>query len=629
MPTKEELIKKIVSANKAYRDGLPIMSDQEFDDLCEALEFLMDKEEYSAFRNTLHEEKGKVKHPFIMGSLDKLKHEEPAVVKKFIDAYCPSLNISAKIDGISCRLHYKDGQLVSATTRGNGEFGEDISDKIQFVKYTPNRLLNNGMLMSGHESLDIRGELVILKKDFSRIEEKFANPRNAVAGIMNRKEWNQEDVSDVSFIAYTILGTEFTKETQFELLDSWGFKTAWNKTFKPYFFNDNKLDVNEELFKYASQEFEYETDGLVICDRNYRNEDKYRPDACKAFKINQQVATTRLIDVDWGEPSKDGFFCPVAVIDPVELGGATISRVTLHNLDNISAKNLMYGSIVKVKRSGDVIPYLEEVVENPAGCIPITYIDECPICGAKVIQDGLNLRCTNKSCKGQALKQLADFIKKLGVKSASEATLENFKILSFKDLVAFKPNDKYKSQKNFYSELMEKMFTKTKRDLLAAMNFIGLSTILINKIVDFYGFDDIAARQFNSSSLPVGIGSLTLDKFIEGLDDALANVELIASDSRWSPIEAIAAKKEFKGSICVSGSLAYGSRSKFLKFAEAHGYEAKDSIVKGLTYLVCNDTKSGSSKVKKALANGVKILTEDEFMKLAEDKSIESSLDFL
>ena len=137
-----------------------------------------------------------------MGSLDKLKTEEPKSIIDFIKKYVKTtLNVSAKVDGISCRLHYENGKLISASTRGDGEFGEDITDKVKFVKCIPAKI-------SIEDTIDIRGELVITKSDFMALSG-FANPRNACAGIMNRKEWNKSDVEKISFVAYTVLGTKY------------------------------------------------------------------------------------------------------------------------------------------------------------------------------------------------------------------------------------------------------------------------------------------------------------------------------------------------------------------------------------------------------------------------------------
>lgn len=365
---KEELKSKIIKANAAYRSGAAMMSDIEYDSMLEQFKNLVSEDEYLEFTNSLNEgaiETGeKVKHPFIMGSLSKLKYETPVEVKEFIDKHCPCLIASAKVDGISCRLHYENGQLTSASTRGDGYEGISLTDKIKFVKCVP-KVLGTGKFGDEYKNIDIRGELVILKDDFATMSG-FANARNACAGIMNRKDWNVDDVSKITFVAYTILGDKFTKEAQFAYLNSWGgFCVAWNKQFRTYEFLYKSADeVAKTMFEYASQEFEYETDGLVLCNATYRNEEKYRPDECKAFKINQQKAITKLIDIEWSGPSKLGTFCPVALIEPVELGGAVISKATLHNVDFIEKLNIDFGDEVEIVRSGDVIPRIMRVVKK-------------------------------------------------------------------------------------------------------------------------------------------------------------------------------------------------------------------------------------------------------------------------
>lgn len=619
---KEDLKTKIVAANAAYRDGKPTMTDQAFDDLCDVCETLMTADEWNDFRDSLHEVKGKVKHPFIMGSLSKLKYENPDEVKEFIDKYCNSLNVSAKVDGISCRLSYSNGQLVSATTRGDGTYGTDLTDKIDYVKFVPEKL-GTWKLADEYKSIDIRGELVILKDDFANMAG-FANARNAVAGIMNRKDWKKEDVSNVSFIAYTILGKQFNKEEQFAALAEWKFKTAWHATFSPYYFKDKKLDVVEELFKYASQDFEYDVDGLVICDSEYVNEDKYRPDACKAFKINQLIADTKVIDVAFEGPSKNGVFCPVALLEPVELGGATISRCSLYNLDFIESMSIKYGSKVRLMRSGDVIPKIIEVIHDAnENLTDIEVPAECPVCSSKLERDGVNMRCMNPDCADKKLHQAVDFIKRLGVKSASEATFKKFGIVDVPSILKFKADKKYKSEVKLENELMAKVFSRSKQELLAAMNFEDLGATLINKIVDFYGYSNIEAGK-PYIGLPSGVGELTLQKFKDKILENLGYVNMFINDSRYNYLELTEDKSRINPlahngmSVCFTGKLMTMSRVEASKKAEAAGYEVKGGVNKGLTYLVTNDTESGSSKNRKAKELGTKVISEKEFLKLIE-----------
>ena len=231
-----DIKQRIVEANKAYREGAPILDDQSYDDLLESLKASMSEDEYEAFVSTLNEgtiEKnldGKVKHPFIMGSLEKLKAEEPEVVKKWIkENIKTALSVSAKVDGISSRAEYRNGKLVSLTTRGDGYFGQGITSKAQYVKGLPSTLPHGAW---DNFTGSIRGELVIMREDFETIKDKYANPRNACAGICNRKDddkkFNEFEARLVSFVPYTVLGNQYAKEEQFGFLEDVGFNVAWN-----------------------------------------------------------------------------------------------------------------------------------------------------------------------------------------------------------------------------------------------------------------------------------------------------------------------------------------------------------------------------------------------------------------
>lgn len=609
---KEQLKIKIINANNAYRSGTSIISDAEYDYLLEQYQQLVSETEYLEFLNSLHEKTGKVKHPFIMGSLDKLKAEEPENVKKFLSKL-KTINVSAKVDGISCRLHYENGKLISGSTRGDGTFGESLGDKINFIKYIPKHI-------PCLDTLDIRGELVILNKDYSEyFEATFSNPRNAVAGLINRKEWNPDDIGYISFIGYTILGPTYTKKQQFEILNSCEFKTAWYKDDLNY-----SDDIVDELYNLVKQDYEYLVDGLVLCDNSYCNEEKYRPDNCVAFKINEQIATTRLIDVVFEGPSENGYFIPVAILEPVEIGNVVVNRCTLHNLDFIKEKNLKYGCTVSILRSGDVIPKLIEVLDTIDGACEIEYPSHCTCCDSELIRDGVNLRCLNKDCSDQIIHQITHFIKKLGIKSVSEKTIVNFNISSFKDLLAFRPDKKYKSQTKFYDELLLKLFTRSKQELLAATQFNGLSEILVNKIVDFYGLENIEQDKY--TGLPYGVGELILDKFRDNVKENLDLVNVIINDSRYNHTIQMVSKKEIIGSVCFTGKLYTMSRNDASKKAIEAGYEVKNTVSAGLTYLVTNDTESNSSKNKKAKQLGTKVINEEEFIQLCDSKSIELDL---
>ena len=363
-----DIKQKIIEANKAYREGAPIMDDQSYDDLLESLKASMSESEYEDFVSTLNEgsiEKnidGKVKHPFIMGSMTKIKAEEPEEVKKWIGANIKSaMSISAKVDGISFRCEYRNGKLIAGITRGDGYFGMDATSKVKYIKGIVTELPNG---FTGN----IRGELVCFKKDFERVKDKYANPRNFVAGAVNRKDgdkkFNASELGLITFVPYTILGHDYTKVEQFNLLREWGFNVADNRVI-----DKSKIDlntINDVLFKITSayvDSLPYEVDGIILCDVDWINEDEYRPKAAVAYKQNQSAGITKIIGFDWGTPSANGKFTPVALLEPIQLAGTTVKRVTCNNITWIEKMGIEIGKTVKVLKSGEIIPKIIEVLD--------------------------------------------------------------------------------------------------------------------------------------------------------------------------------------------------------------------------------------------------------------------------
>lgn len=622
---KEELKNRIIDANKAYRSGNSIMTDQEYDNLLEKFEKEY-PEDYDDFRNILNEgmvEIGtKIKHKYIAGSLDKLKYEEPETIRKFISKHIRSkLSVSAKIDGLSGILHYRDGKLVSFATRGDGYEGIVCTDKAKYIKGIPQSI-------STVKELFIRGELVILKSDYDKIDG--TSPRNVVAGLINRKEYNSDEMKNVSFISYTIMGSEYGKDAQFRELDQLGFKTAWHCDLDKE--DANSGDIVEKLFELASMDFDYQTDGLVISDSNYTNEERYRPVCQVAFKTNQQKVTTRLIDVDWQGPSKDGRYNCVGILDPIEISGVIVSKCTLHNLDFIEQKGVRIGDTISLMRSGDVIPKFIDVVSTDESSVKIEYPSNCPCCGSTLVREGPFLYCKNDSCINKTTSEVEAFIKNLKIENTSYKTLDNFGIHTIEDLLKFRANVKYKNEVKLENELNDKMFNVPERTIFSCLNMRDLGVKTLNAIIDFYGWDKIRSHEIDSDpfiNLPENVGDITMNKFISSYKRNLKYAEMIVSDLRYhykveNDHENEKKNDEIKGSVCITGSVIhFRNREEFLKMAEDYGYVSKSGVSKGLSYLVNNDIDSTSSKNKKAKVLGIPIVSEEEFMNIVGFKSID------
>lgn len=214
---------------------------------------------------------------------------------------------------------------------------------------------------------------------------------------------------------------------------------------------------------------------------------------------------------------------------------------------------------------------------------------------------------------------MESFIKKMGVKDASFKTLRNFGIDSYEKLVAFVPNKKKKSETKLAAELASKVFSRPERGIFCALNIRDLGETLQNRIVDFYGWENVKTPGFAFEGLPEGIGRVTLDKFVAALPENLKVVEMFAKDVRYSGGQAadVVKKPAPKGSVCFTGALSM-PRGQASKMAESAGYEVKSSVTKGLTYLVTADPESGSSKNEKAKKYGTKVIGEADFLKLVD-----------
>ena len=256
----------------------------------------------------------------------------------------------------------------------------------------------------------------------------------------------------------------------------------------------------------------------------------------------------------------------------------------------------------------------------------------CPSCGTPLKTTELDVYCPNENCPAQVVLALANFIKKLDIKNVSSASLENFKIMTYDNLLDFRPNRNYKSQMKFYKELEDKLFKAPAKVLLSAMNFKGLSDILLGKVFDFYGYDTIS-NSYNDPNLfsflmqkglPEGIGEITLQKFCENLPKNMEIVLKICADGRYNPdvISNSSLKKNGK-SVCFTGALVSMGRNEASKMAEKAGYEVKSGVSRGLTYLVTNDPNSGSGKAKKAREFGTTVINEKQFLELVKTEESE------
>jgi len=355
MTTSEQ---EILRYNRLYRAGTPEITDKVFDLLLDTYKANVSDDQYTKFRSKLFEEPGKIKHPFIMGSLEKTKADEgnDSLVKWLTKNNIKELFVSSKIDGLSVRLFYVNGKLVEAATRGDGEYGEDILNKV--IHFCPTELPNK---FTGN----IRAEIVLTKDNFVRLCEisnkEYKNARNAAVGLVNSKEFDIDEIKLLNIITYEIIGENSTKEHQFKQLRDFGFKTAgYNLIVK--INHDNIKNILLDLFENFVDSCGYDIDGVVLTSRfNAIFENKKIPDNTIAYKTNLNSKETTIIDIEWNI-SKSGYYKPVCIFDPIQLGGSMVSRASMYNYQWVKDRNICYGDKIRVCLSGEIIPKIIEIL---------------------------------------------------------------------------------------------------------------------------------------------------------------------------------------------------------------------------------------------------------------------------
>ena len=474
---EEELVSLIEQHDQLYwHDASPEISDDEYDYLVRRLESLNpDHPLLSKVHTPSVSTDGKVRHQKPMLSLDKAYSLNEVIewAKKYARSEDEAFLIQPKYDGISANF---DGKVLA--TRGDGEFGENITDKIPLIEL-------EALKYTGVLDRPARGEIVIRNDDFKTLYSNikrndgslYKNSRNAVAGIMALKDITplskqgaKLTLVDYSLITYTV-----------KLKD---FEEKW-------------IDILQEI-----ESLPYPMDGIVIkiADENYADLLGYtahHPRGQIAFKFSGVRKQTTLLDVDWSFGKN--CLTPVALMEPVEIGGITIKHATLHNMQNIIDKDIMIGDDVIVERAGDVIPYVVEAVpgKNRKSCI----IEDCPACGTALVTRGPELMCPNKECPEILLQRLLASIKSIGIERLGEPTvrklmdvlnvktLKDIFNLTFEDLIKI-DGFKEKSVNNLLNEIA-KAKNAEPFQVLSAMNIPNVGPNVAKVILKTYSLNQL------------------------------------------------------------------------------------------------------------------------------------------
>ena len=641
----KELVEKLDQAAKTYyQEDREIMSNQEYDSLYDQLEQL-EKETGTVLTNSPTVRVGyeavnelpKEEHPSPMLSLDKTKDRE--VLRGFIGNH--KCLLSWKLDGLTIVLTYENGELVKAVTRGNGIVGEVITNNARVFKNIPLRIPYKGQLV-------LRGEAIITYSEFERINEtigdadaKYKNPRNLCSGSVRQLNNEITAKRNVRFYAFALVSAQDvdfsnSREQQFIWLKKQGFEVVEYKVV-----TSESLDEAMDYFSKAIVNNDFPSDGLVVTyddiayGESLGSTAKF-PRNSFAFKWADEMRETRLVDMEWS-PSRTGLINPVAIFEPVELEGTTVSRASVHNISIVKELQLGIGDTIKVYKANMIIP---QIAENLTRSGNLVIPDKCPVCGREARirkeNDVETLYCMNPDCVAKKIKSFSLFTSRdaMNIDGLSEATLEKFIAMgfihNFGDIFEI---GKYKDQivemegfgQKSFDNLMVSLEKAKKTTLAKVIYSLGITGIgLANaKVICKYFDDDIEkiryAEEEEISSIegigPVIAGSLA-DYFKSAennqkLDHLLSHLHLVHEETS---AEQVFAGKTF----VITGSVEhFSNRSEAKEFIEARGGKVTGSVTKKTDYLINNDKTSASSKNKKAQELGIPILSEEDFLELA------------
>ena len=642
----KELVELLNKAGKAYyQEDREIMSNYEYDKLYDELEVL-EKETGITLAGSPTVSVGyeavnalpKETHETPMLSLDKTKEIE--VLKNFVGNQKTVL--SWKMDGLTIVLTYQDGKLKKAVTRGNGVVGEVITNNAKVFKNVPLQIAYQGELI-------LRGEAIISYSDFEKINEqiedvdaKYKNPRNLCSGSVRQLNNEITAKRNVYFYAFSLVraeGVDFnnSRACQFEWLKTQGFDIV------EYRMVDSKN--LEETIQYFSDKIstnDFPSDGLVALYDDIAYGDSLGstakfPRNAFAFKWKDEIRETTLKEIEWS-PSRTGLINPVAIFEPVELEGTTVSRASVHNISILKELELGIGDRIEVYKANMIIP---QIAENLTRSRNLTIPEFCPVCKEKTKIQKSNdvevLICTNPECQAKKIKSFTLFVSRdaMNIDGLSEATLEKFILNGFikefgdiyelehyKDAIIEMDGFGEKSYENLMDNIKKSSHTTLPR-LVYALGIANIGVANAKVLCKEFDYDLQKLMQADEETISQieGIGSV----IAKSVTDYFKNEEnqrklkhlltyLTFEEMKIETGNPLSGKQ-----FVITGSVnQFENRSAMKEFIEKRGGKVTGSVSKKTDYLINNDTESSSSKNKKAKELGIPILSEEDFLKLAE-----------
>lgn len=640
----KELVDTLNKAAKVYYSGTDeIMSNLEYDRLYDELKTLEDETGIVLAGSPTHKvgyetlsELPKEEHERPMLSLDKTKSVEELAA--FAGTHKSLL--SWKLDGLTVVVTYRDGELYKAVTRGNGYVGEVITPNAKVFVNLPAKIPYKGELV-------IRGEAIITYSDFERInrsieedENKYKNPRNLCSGSVRQLNNRITAERNVRLIAFALIradGVDFgnSRQKQFEWLKGQGFEVVEYKIV-----DETSVADAVEYFSKAITDNDFPSDGLVLLyddiayGESLGTTAKFPRNAI-AFKWADEMALTRLKCVEWSA-SRTGLINPVAVFEPVELEGTTVSRASVHNVSIVRELKLGYNDEIKVYKANMIIP---QIAENITGSATIEIPKVCPVCGGptgiKKANDTESLYCMNPDCQAKHIKRFEHFVSRnaLNIDGISSQTLEKFidrgfiknytdlyHLNNYEDEIVGMDGFGRKSYDNII-ESVEKSRTVTLDHVIYALGIGGIGLANARLVSRHCNEDpetvaDITIEELMSID---GIGDVLAQSFREYFDDVnnrrLYN-ELLAELKLQKEVRDTSSPVAGKTFVITGSVNHFTNRDELKAFIETLGGKTTGSVSAKTDYLINNDVTSNSSKNKKARELGIPVISEEEFIKL-------------
>ena len=671
----KELHRQLLAASRAYyQESREIMSNFEYDRLYDEL-LKLEKETGMVLAGSPTQKVGyevlselpKEAHEAPMLSLDKTK--EVPVLQEWLGTQKGLL--SWKLDGLTIVLTYEGGELVKAVTRGNGEIGEVITNNAKVFSNVPLRIPYQGQLI-------LRGEAIIKYSDFARINEeiedvdaKYKNPRNLCSGSVRQLNNEITAKRNVNFEAFMLVravnpadtqapdaanadgvdaivddGTDHgrfhnSRKEQFEWLKTQGFDVVEYKEVTAATLPDAVAEFAE-----AIQSYDIPSDGLVLLMDDIAYGDALGrtakfPRNSIAFKWADEIRETTLREIEWSA-SRTGLINPVAIFDPVELEGTTVSRASVHNISIMEAMELGVGDTITVYKANMIIPQIAENLTR-SGTIVIPKI--CPVCGGETqirqMNDVKSLYCTNPDCQAKKIKSFSLLVSRdaLNIDGLSEATLEKFIaagfIHSYADIFHLdRHREAIVSMEGFgeksYENLMAAVKKASHTNLVRVVYGIGVAGIglanakMLCRSFD-YDFEQMRHATEEELTAVDGIGAVLADAWIAYFASE-KNAKLVDDLLAELTIEKVSENTEaavFAGmTFVITGTVEhFANRKELQAVIEARGGKATGSVTAKTTYLINNDVTSNSSKNKKAKELGIPIISEQDFLNMMGEEN--------